>query len=108
LQALAGAEVRAAGGQVDSRARAKVVILGDESESKIAEVMVHAMRAKPVDLTGKTGLDILPAVIGKCGLLVTNDGGPMHIAVALDVKTVSIFGPVSEEVYGRTRGSGRL
>ncbi len=79
---------------------AKVVILGDESESKIAEVMVHAMRAKPVDLTGKTGLDILPAVIGKCGLLVTNDGGPMHIAVALDVKTVSIFGPVSEEVYG--------
>jgi len=79
---------------------AKVVILGDESEGKIAEVMVHAMRNKPIDLTGKTGLDILPGVIKNCNLLITNDGGPMHMAVALGVRSVSIFGPVSEAVYG--------
>jgi ADP-heptose:LPS heptosyltransferase len=79
---------------------AKIVILGDESERQIAEVMVHAMRNKPIDLTGRTGLDILPAVIKNCNLLITNDGGPMHIAVALGVKSVSIFGPVSELVYG--------
>jgi lipopolysaccharide heptosyltransferase II len=79
---------------------AKVLILGDESERKIAEVMVHAMRNKPLDLTGRTGLDILPAVINRCNLFITNDGGPMHMAVALGVKTVSIFGPVSELVYG--------
>jgi lipopolysaccharide heptosyltransferase II len=79
---------------------AKIVILGDESERKIAETMVHAMRNKPIDLTGRTGLDILPAVIKNCNLLITNDGGPMHIAVALGVKSVSIFGPVSELVYG--------
>jgi len=79
---------------------AKVVILGDDSERKIAEVMVHAMRNKPIDFTGKTGLDIFPGVIKNCNLLITNDGGPMHIAVALGVKSVSIFGPVSEEVYG--------
>ncbi|MFA5350420.1 MAG: glycosyltransferase family 9 protein [Candidatus Omnitrophota bacterium] len=79
---------------------AKVVILGDEPERKIAEVMVHAMRNKPIDLTGKTGLDILPGIIKNCNLLITNDGGPMHMAVALGVRSVSIFGPVSETVYG--------
>lgn len=80
--------------------KAKIVILGDESEQKIAEVITHVMRNKPIDLTGKTGLEVLPAVIKNCNLLITNDGGPMHMAVALGVKTVSIFGPVSELVYG--------
>ena len=80
--------------------KAKIVILGDDSESKIAEVMVHAMRNKPINLTGKTGLEVLPGIIKHCNLLVTNDGGPMHMAAALKVKTVSVFGPVSEKVYG--------
>ena len=80
--------------------KAKIIILGDESERKIADVIMHVMRNKPIDLTGKTSLEILPAVIKNCNLLITNDGGPMHMAVALGVKTVSIFGPVSELVYG--------
>ncbi|MFH1191046.1 MAG: glycosyltransferase family 9 protein, partial [Candidatus Omnitrophota bacterium] len=80
--------------------KAKVVILGDESERKIAEVMVHAMRNKPIDLTNKTGLEILPGIIKNCNLLISNDGGPMHMAVALGVKSVSVFGPVNEKVYG--------
>ncbi|MDD5476714.1 MAG: glycosyltransferase family 9 protein [Candidatus Omnitrophica bacterium] len=80
--------------------KAKILILGDESEAKISDVIVHVMRNKPIDLVGKTGLDILPAVIKNCNLLITNDGGPMHMAVALGVRTVSIFGPVSELVYG--------
>ena len=32
--------------------------------------------------------------------MLTNDGGPLHMAVALGVKTVSIFGPVDDKVYG--------
>ena len=36
----------------------------------------------------------------KMRLVVTNDGGPLHMASALGVKTVSIFGPVDEKVYG--------
>lgn len=83
-----------------SELKAKILILGDESETKISDVIVHVMRNKPIDLTGRTGLEILPAVINNCNLLITNDGGPMHMAVALGVKTVSIFGPVSEMVYG--------
>ena len=80
--------------------KAKVIILGDTSERPITDIIINAMRYKPVDLTGGTNLEILPAVIQDLQLLICNDGGPMHMAVALGVKTVSVFGPVSELVYG--------
>jgi len=80
--------------------KAKVILFGDESEKPIADVIVNAMRNKPIDLVGKISLELLSAAIRKCILFISNDGGPMHMAVALGVKTVSIFGPVSEIVYG--------
>jgi lipopolysaccharide heptosyltransferase II len=79
---------------------AKVLILGDESEREIAEVVSTATEHKPIDLTGKTSLEVLPGVIKNLKLLICNDGGPLHMAVALGVETVSIFGPVDEAVYG--------
>jgi len=86
---------------------AKILILGDVSEKSLSETIFQAMVKKPVDLTGKTGLEILPAIIKNCDLVITNDGGPMHMAAALGVKSVSIFGPVSEVVYGPYPPSNR-
>ncbi|MFA5351288.1 MAG: glycosyltransferase family 9 protein [Candidatus Omnitrophota bacterium] len=80
--------------------KVKVVILGDESERFLADVVINAMRNKPVDLVGKVSLEVLPALIKNCDLFISNDGGPMHMAVALGVRTVSVFGPVSDLVYG--------
>ncbi len=86
--------------QLIDRRGVKIILLGDETEQKISETVRHLMRNPAVDLTGKTSLEILPAIIKKCDLVITNDGGPMHMAVALGKKTVSVFGPVSEIVYG--------
>jgi lipopolysaccharide heptosyltransferase II len=86
--------------------KAKIVILGDETESPIADVIVNAMLHRPIDLTGKIKLETLPAIIKSFDLLVSNDGGPMHMACALGVKTVSVFGPVNELVYGPYPESG--
>ncbi|MCX5706042.1 MAG: glycosyltransferase family 9 protein [Candidatus Omnitrophica bacterium] len=80
--------------------KAKIVLLGDESEKPIADTISGFMRNKPVDLVGKTSLVELAAVISRLKLLISNDGGPLHMAVALGIKTVSIFGPVDELVYG--------
>ncbi|MFA4989084.1 MAG: glycosyltransferase family 9 protein [Candidatus Omnitrophota bacterium] len=87
-------------GRLMEKLKAKVVILGDEQERKIAEVILHTMRSKPVDFTGRVKLEVLPGIIKRCSLFISNDGGPLHMAVALGVKTVSVFGPVSEIVYG--------
>lgn len=83
-----------------NRHQVKVVLLGAAAEKTIAETIVKTMKNKAVDLTGKTTLEELIAIISKIDLLITNDGGPLHIAAALGGKTVSIFGPVSEAVYG--------
>jgi lipopolysaccharide heptosyltransferase II len=80
--------------------RAKVVILGDASERMIADVMIYAMKHKPIDMVGKTSIPQLAALIQRLSLLVTNEGGPLHMGVALGIKTVSIFGPGDEKVYG--------
>ena len=49
-----------------------------------------------VFFTGKLTLMELGAVLKKCTLLVTNDSGPMHVAVAMDVPLVSMFGSEGE------------
>ncbi len=49
---------------------------------------------------GKTSLLEFAALIASSDLVITNDGGPLHIAAALSVPTLSIFGPVPERVYG--------
>lgn len=79
---------------------AKVVILGDLSDVGTAEMISGMMKNKPLDLTGKTSLGDFAAAVKNLDILVTNDGGPLHVAVALGVKTVSLFGPVDELIYG--------
>ncbi len=86
--------------KIISEFKAKVVILGDDSEIPIGDIITSAMKNKAIDLTGKTTLEELTAIISQPDILITNDGGPLHIAVALGKKTVSIFGPVDELVYG--------
>lgn len=79
---------------------ARIIVLGDETERPLADVIVNSSKNKPVDLAGKTSLEEFAAIIENLNILVTNDGGPLHMAVALGVKTVSIFGPVDDKVYG--------
>jgi heptosyltransferase-1 len=46
-----------------------------------------------VDLSDQTSLSELAALMRRAAVCVTNDSGPMHLAVALDRPVVSIFGP---------------
>jgi heptosyltransferase-2 len=58
------------------------------------------MRQHAILLTGKTQLAELIAMIGCCDLFITNDSGPMHLAAALRVPTLAIFGPTDEIATG--------
>ncbi|RKY30165.1 MAG: lipopolysaccharide heptosyltransferase II [Candidatus Omnitrophota bacterium] len=80
--------------------QAKIIILGDLNEQKIAKDIIARMKNPSVDFSGKTLLGQLAALISKTKLVIANDGGPLHMAVALGVKTVSFFGPVDPKVYG--------
>jgi len=79
---------------------AKILILGDKSEQALAKAIKINMHSEVIDLSGQTGLGDLAAIINSLDLLISNDGGPLHMAVALNKKTVSFFGPVDPKVYG--------
>lgn len=79
---------------------AKIIIMGDFFEKEIARRIISQMKCEAIDLSGVTSMGELATLISKTKLILTNDGGPLHMAVALGVKTVSIFGPVDEKIYG--------
>lgn len=80
--------------------KVKVLLLGDESEKQLTDAVKGQIKNKPVDLVGKVELEDMPALLSRLELVVSNDGGPLHMAVASGTRTVSIFGPVDDLVYG--------
>ena len=72
---------------------ASIMIFGSSEEQDISEKILKLMRYPPIITTGKTTLRQAAAIIEKCDLFVSNDTGLMHIAAALNVPTIGIFGP---------------
>ena len=79
---------------------AETILMGDKSELALCRKVSEAMSRKPVMACGETTINQFAALARKCSLMIVNDGGPLHIAVAAGVQTASIFGPVDETVYG--------
>jgi heptosyltransferase-2 len=70
----------------------KVLILASASDKRIAQALQQHMRHRPVNLAGKTSVGELAAAIKRCRLFISNDSGPVHIATAVGVPVLSIFG----------------
>jgi heptosyltransferase-2 len=71
----------------------RVVLLGGAAERPLAEFIAGSMQAPARVLCGETSLAELVGVLSHLRLLVTNDSGPMHVASALGIPVVAIFGP---------------
>jgi heptosyltransferase I len=69
-----------------------VILIGSRRERVVCEE-VAALAPGVIDFAGMTSLSELAALIRRSAISVTNDSGPMHLAVALDRPVVSIFGP---------------
>ena len=86
--------------QLIEQEEAEVVIFGAANEVSIARSIETVMRRRPVILSGKTKLSELIAMIACCDLFITNDSGPMHLAAALRIPTVALFGSTDEIATG--------
>ncbi|MDI6787372.1 MAG: glycosyltransferase family 9 protein, partial [Planctomycetota bacterium] len=71
---------------------ARIVITGSPSEIALAEKMASLMKVKPFIAAGRTTVKQLAALLKRCHLFISNDTGPMHIAVAMGTPTIGIFG----------------
>ena len=69
-----------------------VLLFGSQGDRPSTEAVRSAAKTAIVDVAGRTNLGDAVALIARCDLFITNDSGLMHVAGALGVPTVAIFG----------------
>jgi heptosyltransferase-2 len=80
--------------------KAQILLFGSSSDLPVVKEVAARMKHSPLTLAGRTTLGQLAALIKNCRLLITNDSGPMHLAAALDVPQLALFGSTSEAATG--------
>ncbi len=98
----------AIGDRVVKELGARVVVIGSEKEKDLGERLIAAMGSGAVNVCGMTGLGEALALIKRCQLFVSNDSGLMHVAAALRVPTVAIFGSTDPLATGPRGKNARI
>jgi lipopolysaccharide heptosyltransferase II len=77
-----------------------VMICGAAKDVALGEAMRKLMKHAPILACGRTSLSGLAALFARSDLVVANDTGPMHLAVAMKAKVIALFGPTSPKITG--------
>jgi heptosyltransferase-2 len=88
--------------------KGRVIIFGGPNDKDLGEKISQKMHHCPIDLSGKTSLGEAMALIEKCDLFITNDSGLMHVAAALDVSLVAVFGSTNSATTGPLSQNSRI
>jgi lipopolysaccharide heptosyltransferase I len=79
---------------------ARFAVMGGASDKPLGEVISRAAPERVLNLCGETTLPEMIEWLRLCGLMITNDTGPMHAAAALGVPVVALFGPTDPRNTG--------
>ena len=88
------------GDRLHEKYKLPIVITGAEKDVELGKKISDLMKYKPIIAAGKTTLRQLAAIMKRASLVVSNDSGPMHIAVSQGAKTIALFGPTDPKVTG--------
>lgn len=77
-----------------------VVIIGGPQDTAVAGDVLRRMTMRVVSAAGALSWGATGALLRGCRLFVTNDSGPLHLAVAVGAPTVAVFGPTDPAVFG--------
>jgi heptosyltransferase II len=88
--------------EIQRRTNCAWILFGGKGDIEITNQIQSAIGdgANVLNLAGKTPLRELMALMKRCRAFLTNDTGPMHLAAALGVPVVAIFGSTSPELTG--------
>ena len=78
----------------------RTAFFGGPMDRDMVNEAVSYMKSKPIICTGEFSLGELAAAIRRCSLFITNDSGPMHVAVSQQVPLVALYGPSNPKFYG--------
>lgn len=94
-----------AAARVARQAGARVALFGSGAEREVAEQirgMLEDLSVEARNFAGQTSLEEFIDRAAACSVFLTNDSGAMHIASALDVPTVTVFGATNHVTTGPT------
>jgi heptosyltransferase-2 len=72
---------------------ADVILFGTPAEVAVTEAIARELNKPPINLTGQTNIAELPALLARCQIFLGNDSGAMHVAAAVGLPVVAVFGP---------------
>jgi heptosyltransferase-2 len=87
---------------------AAVAVFGSASERELCETVAQAIQAPARNFAGQTELSEYIELAAACHVYLTNDSGAMHIASALGVPTVAVFGATNHITTGPTGPLARV
>lgn len=73
----------------------RVAITGTEKEVDLAQELLRLAKSKPSIFVGKTTLMQLACLIKRCKVYISADSAPLHVAAAMRVPVIGLFGPTS-------------
>lgn len=82
---------------------AEVILIGGPDDTALNEHLLEGLDVPAgamLNLAGKTSIGQLAAQLERCALFIGNDSSPMHLAAAVGIPVIAIFGPTSPEEYG--------
>lgn len=88
----------------------KILLLGSAQEASLCAEIKSGVRdhtSAIINLAGGIDLPVLPALVKGLSLLVTNDTGAMHVAIAVKTPTVSLFAPTDPTGVGPIQDTER-
>jgi heptosyltransferase III len=75
-----------------------LIVWGPGDEQQAAEIRDGL--EQEITLAPPTSIGLMASFLKHCALVIANDSGPMHIATALGVPTIGLFGPTDPERHG--------
>lgn len=82
----------------------RVIYFGDPAGASVVNEICKDLPEQVINLAGKTSLRELMALVNTCSVFLTNDSGPMHMASALGIPLVALFGSTSDVKTGPYAG----
>ncbi len=78
----------------------RILVFGGKRDTEAVERLEEKISPRPITAIGNTTIRESMALLSRCSLLICNDSGIMHLAAALQVPLVALFGPQSPVKFG--------
>ena len=87
---------------------ADVAVFGSSAEAGLCELVAGQIGSRAYNLAARTTLAEFIDLAATCTLYLTNDSGPMHVATALGVPTIAVFGATDDQATGPSGSWARV